>query len=42
MQKNENRPIFETLHTGQIQVDQGPQHKTRYSESNRKVSRKEP
>ena len=35
MQKNENRPVFFTLHKAQIQMDQGPQHKTRYTESNR-------
>ena len=37
-----NRPIFVTLVKAQVQVDQGPQHKTRYSESNRRESRKEP
>jgi hypothetical protein len=42
MQKNENRPVFVTLHKAQVQVDQGPQHKTRYTESNRKESGKEP
>ena len=42
MQKNENRPIFVTLYKAQVQVNQGPQHKTRYSESNRRESGKEP
>jgi hypothetical protein len=35
-------PLFVTLYKGQVQVDQGPQHKTRYTESNRKGSGKEP
>jgi hypothetical protein len=34
--KNENRPIFVTLHKAQVQVDRGPQQKTRHSESNRR------
>ena len=34
--------IFVTLHKAQVQVDQGPQHKTRYTESNRRESGKEP
>ena len=42
LQKNEIRPIFVTLHKAQVQVDQGPQHKTRYTESNRRESGKEP
>jgi hypothetical protein len=33
---------FVTLHKAQVQVDQGPQHKTRYTESNRRESGKEP
>jgi hypothetical protein len=33
---NENRPIFVTLYKAQVQVDQGPQHRTRYTESNRR------
>ena len=33
MQKNENRPIFVTFYKAQ-----GPQHKTRYTESNRRGS----
>ena len=41
-QKNENRPIFVTLYKAQVQVDQGPQHKTRYTELNRRESGKEP
>ena len=32
VEKNENRLIFVTLHKAQVQVDQGPQHKTRYTE----------
>ena len=36
MQKNENRAIFVTLDKAQVQVDQGPQHRTRYTESNRR------
>jgi hypothetical protein len=31
-----------TLHKTQVQMDQGPQHKTRYTESNRRESGKEP
>ena len=42
MQKNESRPIFVTLHKAQVQVDQGAQHKTRYTDYNRKQSEKEP
>ena len=42
MYKNENRSIFVTLHKAQVQVDQVPQHKTRYTESNRRESGKEP
>ena len=38
VEKNENRPIFVALHKAQIQVGQGPQHKTRYTESNRRQS----
>ena len=41
MQKNENRPIFVTLHKAQVQVAQGPQHKIRYIESDRRKSGKE-
>jgi hypothetical protein len=36
------RPIFVTLHKALVQVDQGPQHKTRYTESNRRDIGKEP
>ena len=39
---NENRPIFVTLYKAQVQVDQGPQHETRYTECNRIESEKEP
>jgi hypothetical protein len=42
MWKNENRYIFVTLHKTQVQVDQGPQHKTRHTKSNRRESGKEP
>ena len=34
--------LFLTLYKAQVQVDQGPQHKTRYTESNRRESGKEP
>jgi hypothetical protein len=27
--------MFFTLHKAQVKVDQGPQHKTRYNETNR-------
>jgi hypothetical protein len=40
--ENENRAIFVALHKAQGQVDQRPQHKTRYTESNRRESGKEP
>ena len=39
IQKNENRSIFIFLNKPQVQVDQGLQHKTRYS---RKENWKEP
>jgi hypothetical protein len=39
---NENRSIFITMHKAQVQVDQGPQNKTKSIESNRGQSRKEP
>jgi hypothetical protein len=42
MKKNENTSIFITLQKAQIQVNQGPQHKTKYTESNRRESGKEP
>ena len=42
MQKTENRSVFVRLHKAQVQVDQGPQHKTRNTEFNRRESRKEP
>ena len=32
MQQNENRSICITLHNVQVQVDQEPQYKTRYTE----------
>jgi len=42
MQENENRSISIILHEAQVQVDQRPQHKTRYTYSNRRESGKEP
>ena len=42
MQKDERRYIFVTLHKAQLQVDQGPQNKTRYTESNIRESGKDP
>jgi hypothetical protein len=33
---------FITSHKAQVQVGQGPQHKTRYTDSNRRESEKEP
>jgi hypothetical protein len=30
-----------SLHKAQVQVDQGPQHKTRYNETNRRESQEE-
>jgi hypothetical protein len=36
MQKNENHSIFIFFYKAQVQVDQGPPHKTRYTETNRK------
>jgi hypothetical protein len=35
-------PFLISLYKAQIQVDQGPQHQTRYVEFNRSRSRKEP
>ena len=40
--ENENKPIFVTLYKAQVQVKQVPQHKTRYTESNRRESGKKP
>ena len=40
--ENENRFTFFTLYKAQVQVDQEPQHKIRYTESNRRESGKEP
>ena len=42
MQKNKNRYIFVILHKAQVQVNQGPQYKTRYTESNRRENGKDP
>jgi hypothetical protein len=38
MQKNENRFTFITLNKTQVQMDQRPQCKPRYTESDRKES----
>ena len=42
MQKNANRSIFISLYKAQVQVDQGPPHKTRDTETYRGESGKEP
>ena len=42
VEKNENRLIFVTFYKAQVQVHQGPQHKTRDIQSNRRKSGKEP
>ena len=42
MQKNEKRHTYIILHKAQVQVDQGPQHITRYTDSNRGDSGKGP
>jgi hypothetical protein len=34
--ENENSYVFVTLQKAQVQVDQGPQYKTKYNESNRR------
>jgi hypothetical protein len=41
MQKNANRSILVSLYKDQGQVDQGPIHKTRYTETKRKKSGEE-
>ena len=41
MQKNANRSLSITLHKTQVQMDQRPQHTTRYTESHRRDSRKQ-
>ena len=41
-QKNVNQSILISLYKAQVQVDQGPPHKTRYSETNIKESGEEP
>ena len=41
VEKNANLSILISLYKAQIQVDQGPPHKTRYTETNRKESVKE-
>jgi len=40
MLKNENRPMFVPFQKAQVHLDPGCQHKTRYTESNRKDSGK--
>jgi hypothetical protein len=40
--KNANRPILIFLYIAQVQVDQGPPYKTRYTETNRRESGEEP
>ena len=40
--ENENRSLFVALHKAQVKVDQGPQHKARYTGSNKKESVKDP
>ena len=42
MQKNANHSILISLYKAQIQVNQGPPHKTRHTEINRKESEEEP
>jgi hypothetical protein len=42
MYKNTNGPILISSYKAQVQVDQGPPHKTRYNEANRRESGKEP
>jgi hypothetical protein len=34
--------LFTTLHKDQVQVDQGPQDKTRHTKSNRRECKKDP
>ena len=41
MEKSENKSIFVSVHKAQVQVDEGLQHKTRYSESKRREFGKE-
>jgi hypothetical protein len=40
--KNANQFILISMYKAQVQVDQGPPHKTRYTEINRRESGKEP
>jgi hypothetical protein len=42
MQKNANQLILTSLYKAQVQLDQGPPHKTIYTETNRKEGEKEP
>jgi hypothetical protein len=38
--KNVNKPVFIILHQTQVQIDQGLQHKTRYTKPDRRESGK--
>ena len=38
MQKHANQSIITFLYKAQVQVDNGPPHKTRYTETNRRES----
>jgi hypothetical protein len=42
MEKSENQLILISLYKSQVQVDQGPPHKTRSAETNMKGSGEEP
>jgi hypothetical protein len=39
MKKNTNQSIFISLYKAQVQVNQGPPYKTRYTETNRKTNK---
>ena len=41
MKKNANLSILLSLYKAQVQVDQGPPHKARYTETNRRESGEE-
>ena len=41
MQKNANQSLLSSLYKAQVQVDQRPPHKTRYTETNRTESGEE-
>jgi hypothetical protein len=42
MVRRDHLPMFLSLYKAQVHVDQGPPHKTRYTESNRSERVKEP